>query len=769
MSLLSWPITLSVITEFPEIALALAPNQILEVWFSSQQDVRNKAQISRSAGLRVISNPPIPPEEKHSTACISYGAREEIKDDATLVNIHSASIVTGTLDWQSIGGAIEPTVRIELDMRTRPEGFNISTFTRSPNGRETFVSVVSSDGKAVELINSKFILRKSALATAIVKDVEGRAVSLDKLHGLRVRIKGTVRVDPRDKSYAVIIPSEISAVPTAAFGGCSMEGPYALTTPDGCELTHPINGKKIQLATFNRNLRDIKLETAFSDPLYFNSGGGQPYGVLRYSFNDIVGSASFAPPNTNLLSVGKIFHISFPSGTLVESQKILLPFAASVANRTCGFFGDRLSFLTAAELNEFGSYLDFSNIIRRDNSLEKNNSFMTTVIGGKFAIVPLNGVITSGYHPPRFVCRVNSKPTVQHVAGTFNEKLIQLKAHATGAKFNRNILKANDFGVLPKSDEEKILKNDTWLAEFNSDPVLNSTQNFEIATRLGGVSRSFVVKDGAVKRRIFGVYARKSPGSYENSSLYFAGIAYEVYKKDPPECRTPLECAVFTPVPFRTNQFMQSTVKGFKTGIVIMKKVGSEWTTLASKWTVEGPFETNPVNNEHYITRFGVTGNDSVTLSFNVRTYNPESQAIGLTVQEVQSSNPITAEGTTGILGDGIPFHNTFEDNGQNDFPDSSVALYSLSVPAAPPPVCVPYATNRIDPHDTNLDGQVTPLDANLVINELSRVNRNVPKPIGKYTKCPTTMYLDVNGDGKVTSLDSLRIINELSRRNRMR
>ncbi len=70
--------------------------------------------------------------------------------------------------------------------------------------------------------------------------------------------------------------------------------------------------------------------------------------------------------------------------------------------------------------------------------------------------------------------------------------------------------------------------------------------------------------------------------------------------------------------------------------------------------------------------------------------------------------------------------------------------------------------TNPVDQHDVNGDGEVTALDALLVINALWRHSGTyelpTSKPAGEH-------YLDVNGNGHVTALDALLVINQLWRR----
>ncbi len=70
---------------------------------------------------------------------------------------------------------------------------------------------------------------------------------------------------------------------------------------------------------------------------------------------------------------------------------------------------------------------------------------------------------------------------------------------------------------------------------------------------------------------------------------------------------------------------------------------------------------------------------------------------------------------------------------------------------------------NSQSPYDVNSDGIVTPLDALLIINALSRNGGG--GPITSFS--PPGRYWDVNGDGLITPLDALLIINYINRQNR--
>ncbi len=69
--------------------------------------------------------------------------------------------------------------------------------------------------------------------------------------------------------------------------------------------------------------------------------------------------------------------------------------------------------------------------------------------------------------------------------------------------------------------------------------------------------------------------------------------------------------------------------------------------------------------------------------------------------------------------------------------------------------------------HDVNADGNITPLDALLVLNVLA-ANRTAEVLVSSLTT-PPPPFFDVNGDGRIQPLDALQVINEIGRRNRLR
>ncbi len=73
--------------------------------------------------------------------------------------------------------------------------------------------------------------------------------------------------------------------------------------------------------------------------------------------------------------------------------------------------------------------------------------------------------------------------------------------------------------------------------------------------------------------------------------------------------------------------------------------------------------------------------------------------------------------------------------------------------------------TNSANPFDVNNDGVVSPIDALVVINSLTRggMRQLIASPSGE-GEASSRVFLDVNRDGYLTSLDVLQVINRLSR-----
>ncbi len=103
---------------------------------------------------------------------------------------------------------------------------------------------------------------------------------------------------------------------------------------------------------------------------------------------------------------------------------------------------------------------------------------------------------------------------------------------------------------------------------------------------------------------------------------------------------------------------------------------------------------------------------------------------------------------------------------GQTDRSDSSASdLMSRSLPIGVRRLPTPID----DPLDANRDGQVSALDALVIINELSRQRDRFSGPEAGQAIVGSTSHVidhyDTNRDGKVSALDALQIMNQLGRR----
>jgi hypothetical protein len=77
-------------------------------------------------------------------------------------------------------------------------------------------------------------------------------------------------------------------------------------------------------------------------------------------------------------------------------------------------------------------------------------------------------------------------------------------------------------------------------------------------------------------------------------------------------------------------------------------------------------------------------------------------------------------------------------------------------------PAVLPADQDFIDPADVDASGQVTPLDALLIINAMNSNSGPFIVPADAISG-PTSNYYDVNGDGLVSPLDALLVLNELN------
>jgi large repetitive protein len=67
---------------------------------------------------------------------------------------------------------------------------------------------------------------------------------------------------------------------------------------------------------------------------------------------------------------------------------------------------------------------------------------------------------------------------------------------------------------------------------------------------------------------------------------------------------------------------------------------------------------------------------------------------------------------------------------------------------------------NAVLPQDVNNDGDVSPIDALLIINKMSRID----SPEGEEGSLLASKYYDVNGDNKISSVDAIQVINYMTR-----
>ena len=86
----------------------------------------------------------------------------------------------------------------------------------------------------------------------------------------------------------------------------------------------------------------------------------------------------------------------------------------------------------------------------------------------------------------------------------------------------------------------------------------------------------------------------------------------------------------------------------------------------------------------------------------------------------------------------------------------SELAIVTLNVVAA-------YFQNGVLRFDVDGDGQVSPIDVLIIINDL---RRNGPRDL-RPTDFPPIFFVDINGSGSVEPLDVLQVINFLFRQSR--
>ena len=124
-----------------------------------------------------------------------------------------------------------------------------------------------------------------------------------------------------------------------------------------------------------------------------------------------------------------------------------------------------------------------------------------------------------------------------------------------------------------------------------------------------------------------------------------------------------------------------------------------------------------------------------------------------------------TAPGTAVITGspaDNFPQQETLVRNNNDPVPVSAILYDSLRFNITPSGTSSVIAQNPTTIQDVNNDGNVTPLDALMVVNELRRMSFAIEGETVADTTGQPVRYIDVNGDSKITPLDALMVINYL-------
>ncbi|TWU58816.1 Serine-aspartate repeat-containing protein D precursor [Rubripirellula tenax] len=125
------------------------------------------------------------------------------------------------------------------------------------------------------------------------------------------------------------------------------------------------------------------------------------------------------------------------------------------------------------------------------------------------------------------------------------------------------------------------------------------------------------------------------------------------------------------------------------------------------------------------------------------------------------------APGTAEVIGspaDSFPFQDTLLFNEDDPIDVSRIRYDKLVINVGAGTVTNPFAfQNPTLAQDVNNDGAVSPIDALLIINAMSRVT----SPSGEGEEGSATapsFFADVNGDARVSALDALQVINYLAR-----
>jgi hypothetical protein len=93
----------------------------------------------------------------------------------------------------------------------------------------------------------------------------------------------------------------------------------------------------------------------------------------------------------------------------------------------------------------------------------------------------------------------------------------------------------------------------------------------------------------------------------------------------------------------------------------------------------------------------------------------------------------------------------------ETDFPNQAYGLHPGR-----------HLQNPSEPLDVNGDGEVSPLDALQVINQLARGTDPVPADMAEAIDTHSSSWVDVDGNGATTPRDALWVINHLARQSRL-
>ncbi len=120
--------------------------------------------------------------------------------------------------------------------------------------------------------------------------------------------------------------------------------------------------------------------------------------------------------------------------------------------------------------------------------------------------------------------------------------------------------------------------------------------------------------------------------------------------------------------------------------------------------------------------------------------------------------------GQTSVVGgpaDSSPFQDTLLFQNDDPVPVSKIRYDSLTITVNSGLSGSTPVQNLSMPQDVNNDGFVTPIDALIVINEMSRAAFEGESPSGSLVA--SQFFTDVNGDTRVSALDALQVINYLA------